>query len=64
MASRTYGTRQLSQKRAAAALTQLLYGCAPERLAGFTAQGLAGSYNVTLATAETMLAAARRERVG
>ena len=62
MARRSYGTKQITQKRAAAALTQLLYGCTDERLAGFTAQGLAGSYNVPLATAEQMLTAARRTR--
>jgi hypothetical protein len=65
MASRrSYGSKQISQKRATAALSILLYGCTAERLAGFTAAGLAGSYNVPLATAEQMLSAARKVRAG
>lgn len=56
---RSYGTRQLPQNRARAALSMLLSGCKPEQLASFTAAGLAGSYNVPLATVETMLAAAK-----
>jgi hypothetical protein len=61
---RSYGTKNITQKRARAALSQLLYGCTAERLAGFTAAGLAGSYNVPLATAEQMLSAARKVRAG
>jgi hypothetical protein len=59
---RSYGTKQISAKRAAAALQQLLYGCTDERLAGFTAAGLAGSYRVTVETAERMLCGARAAR--
>jgi hypothetical protein len=60
---RSYGSRQISAKRAAAALQQLLYGCTDERLAGFTAAGLAGSYNVPVETAERMLSGARLARL-
>jgi hypothetical protein len=56
-------TSQLSSKRAAAVLAQLLSGCTSERLASFTAAGLAGSYNVPVAKAEVMLAAARQGRL-
>jgi hypothetical protein len=40
----------------------LLTGCTAERLAGFTAATLAGSYNVKIETAERMLQGARRSR--
>jgi hypothetical protein len=59
---RSYPKPLLSQKRAAYALTSLLYGCTPERLAGFTAEELACSYNVPVATVEQMLAGARKAR--
>jgi hypothetical protein len=62
MNARRYPKAQLSQKRAAVALSMLLYGCTDERLKDFTAAGLAGSYNVSLAAAETMLAGARKAR--
>jgi hypothetical protein len=55
-------TSQLSSKRAAAALAQLLSGCTSERLASFTAAGLAATHNVPLSRAEAMLAAARQGR--
>jgi hypothetical protein len=61
-AKRSYPNARLSAKRATAALTNLLYGCTAERLAGFTAAGLAKSWNVSVATAERMLVAARSER--
>lgn len=61
-ARRSYGSKRLPQKRAIAALSMLLSGCKLEQLNGFTAQGLAGSYNVPLAKAETMLAAAKMAR--
>jgi hypothetical protein len=38
----------------------LLAGCTPERLASFTVEGLAGSYNVPVSTVEKMLAQARQ----
>lgn len=53
----------LSQKRAAAALTMLLTGCKPEQLSSFTAAGLSASYNVSVDTAEKMLARARQGRL-
>jgi hypothetical protein len=56
-------TSQLSSKRAKAALQQLLCACRDDRLAGFTAAGLAGSYNVPIAEAERMLAQARQGRL-
>ena len=59
---RSYGTKNVSRKRARAALSMLLAGCTNERLAGFTAAGLAASYNVSPAKAEEMLAAARKAR--
>lgn len=59
---RNYPTTKLSRPRATAALTNLLYGCTAERLAGFTAAGLSNSYNVPVARAERMLGDARRGR--
>lgn len=59
---RSYGTKALSKPKATMMLAQLLYGCPPERLASFTAQGLSASYNVPLATAERMLSEARIKR--
>jgi hypothetical protein len=56
-------TSHLSQRRAAAALSMLLSGCTAERLAGFTAAGLASTHNVKLGEAERMLDAARRGRL-
>lgn len=53
----------LTRKNAAAQLTRLLYFCTPERLRSFTAAGLVRAYNVPLATAEKMLADARRGRL-
>lgn len=59
---RSYGTKALSKPKATMALAQLLYGCTPERLASFTAQGLSAAYNVPPATAERMLGEARGRR--
>jgi hypothetical protein len=59
---RSYPNARLSAKRATGALTSLLYGCTAERLAGFTAAGLAKSWNVSVDVAERMLVAARLER--
>jgi hypothetical protein len=56
------GTSHLSRKSAAACLAQLLYFCTEERLRGFTAEGLAASYNVPPAKAEEMLSRARQGR--
>lgn len=53
---------QLSQKKAEVALTMLLYGCTVDRLGGFTAGGLATSYNVPIVRAEALLSDARRRR--
>ena len=52
----------ISSKRAEAALSMLLTGCTAERLAGFTAAALAGSYNVKIEIVERMLQGARRSR--
>lgn len=57
-----FGSANLSRKKAELALSGLLYGCTEERLAGFTAQGLAASYNVPLPRAQVMLDEARRRR--
>jgi hypothetical protein len=54
---------RISGKCAKQALVSLLYGCTPERLASFTAQGLAASYRVPIAEAERMLAKARQGRM-
>lgn len=59
---RTYPDAKMSQRRATAALTNLLYFCTVERLAGFTAAGLSASYNVPPAKCAEMLAAARKGR--
>lgn len=50
----------ISQTRAKAALAMLLAACSRDKLASFTAAGLAGSYNVPIADAEKMLARARQ----
>lgn len=63
MTARSYPKANLSSRRARAALQMLLTGCAPERLAGFTAAGLSAAYNVPAKTVETMLAAARQGRM-
>lgn len=60
---RRRGPSTISRKRSRAALTSLLYGCKPEMLRGFTAEGLAGAYNVTPKNAEEMLASARQGRL-
>ena len=60
--SRSYPKAHLSRPKAERALVALLYGCTDERLQGFTAAGLAASYNVAIAKAEAMLADARRRR--
>lgn len=52
----------MTRKQAESALTQLLYFCTDERLAGFTAESLAGSYNVPIARVSEMLDKARRAR--
>jgi hypothetical protein len=54
---------RISGKCAKMALTSLLYGCTLERLASFTAQGLAASYRVPIAEAERMLSRAREGRL-
>lgn len=58
----TYPARNLSRKQAESALTHLLYFCTEDRLAGFTAESLAASYNVPVARVEAMLADARGRR--
>lgn len=60
MGGRAHSKANVSQKRAEAALIMLLTGCRRDRLANFTADGLAKSYNVSFATAERMLNAARQ----
>lgn len=57
-----YPKRRVSRPKAETTLALLLSGCTPERLAGFTAQGLAASYNVPLPRVEAMLADVRRRR--
>lgn len=61
--ARGWGSKQISSKRAATALQTLLIGCTKEKLASFTAVGLAGSYNVTVAQAEQLLAKAKQGRL-
>jgi hypothetical protein len=53
----------ISKRNATVALTMLLTGCTKERLAGFTAEGLAASYNVPAAKAEELLDRARQGRL-
>jgi hypothetical protein len=57
------GSKQLSRKRATAALSQLLCSCTAERLAEFTAAGLAATHNVTVDKADEMLSRARQGRL-
>ena len=61
MTTRSYPSR-ISAKQAKQGLTQLLYGCTEERLAGFTAQGLAASWRVPIAEVEDLLKRARAGR--
>lgn len=56
------GTKSQTRKQATTALVNLLYGCTPERLAGFTAASLSASYNVPVAQAEELLMRARLGR--
>lgn len=63
MTARTYPSR-ISKRSAEVALTNLLYGCTGERLAGFTAAALAAAYNVPAAICEAMLVRARDGRRG
>lgn len=51
---------QISAKRAKSALVMLLTGCTRERLASFTPESLASSYNVPLADCQQLLARARQ----
>lgn len=60
--TRRYPKASLSAKQAEGALTHLLFFCTDERLAGFTAAGLARAYNVPLLRVEAMLAEARGRR--
>lgn len=62
MTARSYPSR-ISAKQAKQALTQLLYGCTPERLAGFTAQGLAASWNVPITEVAEQLERAKKARL-
>lgn len=62
MRVRRYPKAHLSANRAKAALAMLLNGCKTERLAGFTAQSLAASYNVPIEHAAAMLDGARKGR--
>lgn len=62
MKARRYPKAHLSPNRAKAAVAMLLSGCTAERLAGFTAQSLAASYNVPVEYAAGMLAGARKGR--
>lgn len=62
MTARAYPKKRPSSVRAKASLSMLLNGCTAERLAGFTAAGLSASYNVPIAQASVMLAAARLGR--
>ena len=57
-----YPDPKLSRKKAEVAVTMLLAGCTDERLAGFTAESLAASYNVAASDVARMLADARRRR--
>lgn len=59
---RSYGSKRITRPRAKAALTNLLYFCAPERLRDFTAEELSNTHNVPLPDVEQMLAEARRAR--
>jgi len=61
MTSRSYPST-ISAKRAKQALCQLLYGCTPERLAGFTAEGLAASYRVPIGEVAGLLQRAKKGR--
>lgn len=58
----SYPKALLSRKKAELALTGLLYGCTDERLAGFTADGLAASYNVPVERTKVLLDGARLGR--
>lgn len=63
MRRRSYGSKALSQTKARTALAQLLAACKPEKLHEFTPERLAGSWNVTEATAAAMLEEAKARRL-
>ncbi len=60
--SQSYRAPAPSRKSAETALIMLLSGCTDERLAGFTATGLAASYNVPLPRATVLLAEMKMRR--
>lgn len=62
MKRRSFGSKHITHKRAAASLALLLSGCREEQLTSFTAEALAASHNVPLDKAAMMLAAARMAR--
>jgi hypothetical protein len=61
MTSRSYPST-ISAKRARAALVMLLTGCTKERLASFTAEGLAASYRVPIGEVAGLLQRAKKGR--
>ena len=63
MTSRRFGSRPMTRPKAEHALLSLLTNCRVEMLAGFTAEGLAASYAVPVATAARMLEGAIKARL-
>jgi hypothetical protein len=59
---RAYPAQHISRKSAVSSLTRLLAFCTLERLAGFTAAGLAAMFNVSREVAGEMLERARARR--
>lgn len=57
-----FGQKQRTAKDRRSALTQLLYGCTPERLQSFTAESLTASYGVPLKDCADLLASAKAGR--
>ena len=60
---RSYGSKPMTRPKAERALLSLLTNCRVEMLAGFTAEGLAASYAVSVATAARMLDGAIKARL-
>lgn len=59
---RRYGSKAITRKNAAAALAMMLSAVKPENLETFTAEQLAGCWNVPVGKIAEMLAEARARR--
>lgn len=61
-ARQRFGNKQRTAKERRTALIGLLYGCVPEKLPTFTAEGLNASYGVPVKDCADLLARAKASR--